>query len=64
MGKHTERWIASLIAALDKHVDEETQAKILEQCGRQCQSESFVKKARKIYEKSEHVDEFLKKFKK
>ena len=61
MGKHTERWIASLIAALDKHVDEETQAKILEQCGRQCQSESFVKKARKIYEKSENVDEFLKK---
>ena len=63
VSKHTERWIAGLIAALDKHVDEETQAKILEQCGRQCQSESFVKKARKIYEKSENVDEFLKKFK-
>lgn len=62
MGKHSERWIAWLVAALDEHVDEETKAKILEQCGRQCQSGSFVKKARKIYEESEDIDEFLVKF--
>ncbi len=62
MGKHTERWITWLIAALDEYVDEETKAKILEHCGRQCQSESFVKKARKIYEKSKGIDEFLEKF--
>jgi len=62
MGKHSERWIAWLIAALDEHVDEGTKVKILEQCGRQCQSESFVKKARKIYEKSEDTAEFLENF--
>jgi len=61
-GKHSEKWIAWIIAALDEHVDEETKAKILEQCGRQCQSESFVRKARKIYEKSENVEEFLNRF--
>lgn len=62
MGKHSERWISWLIAALDEHVDEETKAKVLEQCGRRCQSESFTKKARKIYEKSEDIDDFLEKF--
>ncbi len=62
MGKHTERWIVWLIAALDEYVDEEIKTNILEQSGRQCQSESFVKKARKIYEKSEDIDEFLEKF--
>lgn len=33
--------------------------KVLDQCGRQCQSGSFIKKARSIYEKSENVDEFV-----
>ena len=51
-----------MIAGLKEHVDEETAAKVLEQCGRQCQSESFVKKVRSIYEKSENVDEFLDEF--
>jgi len=32
---------------------------ILEQCGRQCQSQSFIKKARDIYQKSKNTDEFL-----
>ena len=51
-----------MIAGLKEHVDEETTAKVLEQCGRQCQSKSFVKRARSIYEKSESVDEFIDKF--
>jgi len=57
-----EKWITCLIAGLDGHVDEEARAKVLEQCGRQCQSESFIKKARNIYQKSENVDDFLDKF--
>jgi len=57
-----ERWITCLIAGLDEHVDEETRAKVLEQCGRQCQSQSFIKKARDIYRKSENIDEFLDNF--
>lgn len=62
MGKHSERWTTWLIAAMDELLDEETKVKVLEQCGRQCQSENFIRKARKIYEKSNDVDEFLDEF--
>jgi predicted ArsR family transcriptional regulator len=55
----TEKWITALLDGLDKHVDEKTIAKILEQCGRQCQSQSFIKKARAIYQKSKNNDDFL-----
>jgi predicted hydrocarbon binding protein len=61
MGGRTEKWIACLIAGLNEHVDEKTRATILEQCGRRCQSQSFIKKARGIYQKSKSIDEFLEK---
>lgn len=57
----TERWIATLMDGLNKNVDEKTLAMILEQCGRQCQSQSFLKKARNIYQKSRSTDESLEK---
>jgi predicted hydrocarbon binding protein len=44
---------------LDNNVDKETIIKILEQCGRQCQAQSFIKKAKAIYEKSKNTDDFL-----
>jgi hypothetical protein len=47
------------MAGLDEHADKEVLEKVLEQCGRQCQSVGFIKKARSIYEKSENVDEFI-----
>ena len=62
MSKRIEKWIIHLTAALDEHIDEKTRAKVLEQCGRQCQSQSFVQKARSIYQKSKNIDEFLNKF--
>ena len=55
----TEKWITALIDGLDKNIDEKTLAKILEQCGRQCQSQSFIKKARDLYEKSKSTADFL-----
>jgi predicted hydrocarbon binding protein len=61
MGRHTEKWIATLIEGLNEHVSEKTRASILELCGRQCQSQSFVKKARSIYKKSEGIEDFLEK---
>jgi predicted hydrocarbon binding protein len=64
MSKRMERWITCLIAGLDENVDEKTIAKVLEQCGRQCQSESFVKKARDIYKRSKSMNEFLDSFSK
>ena len=62
MPKRMEKWIIQPIDGLDEHIDEETRAKVLEQCGRQCQTASLVKKARNIYKQSKNLDEFLKKF--
>ena len=62
MRKRLEKWISCLIDGLDEHVDEDTKVKVLEQCGRQCQSQRFVEKAHKIYEKSGNIDEFLDEF--
>jgi predicted hydrocarbon binding protein len=62
MTGHTEKWIMRLIAGLDEHVDEKTKITILEQCGRQCQTASFIKKAKTIYENSKDIDDFLRKF--
>jgi predicted hydrocarbon binding protein len=59
MSGRTEKWITNLIDGLDEHVDEKTRALILEKCGRQCQSQSFIKKARDIYQKSKNTSEFL-----
>ena len=62
MSRHVEKWVSSLMAELDEHVDKETLAKVLEQCGKQCQSPSFIRKARNIYQKSKNIEEFLDKF--
>jgi predicted ArsR family transcriptional regulator len=59
MPGRTEKWIITLIAGLNEHVDEKTRAEILEQCGRRCQSQSFIKKAKSIYQRSKDVDAFL-----
>jgi len=61
MGGRTEKWITTLMEGLNRNVDEKAIAKILEQCGRQCQSQSFIKKARSIYQKSKSTEEFLEK---
>jgi len=64
LSKRMENWISCLIAGLDEFGDEQTTVKVLEQCGRQCQSKSLVKKARDIYRTSKCMDEFLNKFEK
>jgi predicted hydrocarbon binding protein len=61
MVSRTEKWITTLINSLENHMDEKLLSKILEQCGRQCQSQNFVKKARDIYQNSKNTDEFLEK---
>lgn len=61
MSERAGKWIACLIAGLDEYVNEETRVKILEQCGRKCQSQRFINKARSIYQKSRNVDQFLEK---
>jgi len=50
------------MSGLEKNMDGEVLSKVLEQCGRQCQLQSFVKKARDIYRNSKSTDEFLEKF--
>ena len=55
----TEKWITVLMDGLDKNVDKKTLAELLEQCGRQCQSQRFIEKAKSLYAKSKSTDEFL-----
>ncbi len=62
MSRRMEKWITCLIGSLDKNTDEQTRAEILEKCGRQCQSQNLVKKARKIYQQSKNKDEFIDRF--
>jgi len=62
MSKRMQKWISCLLTSLDDFADEEVTIKILEQCGRKCQSQSFIKKAKALYEKSENLDDFLEKF--
>ena len=62
MAGRTEKWIATLMNGLEENVDEKVTSKILEQCGRQCQSQSLIKKAKDIYRNSKTTDEFLEKF--
>jgi predicted hydrocarbon binding protein len=58
----TEKWIATLMDGLDKNVDERTLSTVLENCGRQCQTQSLIKKARNIRQKSKSINDFLEKF--
>jgi len=57
-----ERWLCNLIVGLEKNVDEHSIKSVLEECGRNCQSRSTIKKAKAIYEQSKDVDTFLKEF--
>jgi hypothetical protein len=57
-----EKWLCNLIGGLEGNVDDETLKKVLENCGRKCQTQSMIKKAKTIYEKSKDVDMFLAEF--
>jgi predicted hydrocarbon binding protein len=62
MTKLTEKWVTSIMACMDTNVDEKTRIKILEECGRNCQSPRLVKKAKAVYKSSKGVDDFIDKF--
>ncbi len=64
MVSRAEAWVCNLIAGLDEYADREILVKVLEQCGRKCQSPAFIRKARSIYEKSDSIQEFLEKLSK
>lgn len=52
------------MAGLDEYVDEEACKLILERCGRDCIGNSTVEKARKVFMKSESLEDFLEKYSK
>ena len=62
MVSRNEKWICNLIGGLEKTVDEATLIQVLEDCGRKCQSQSMIKKAKAIHEKAKDVDAFLDEF--
>jgi predicted ArsR family transcriptional regulator len=57
-----EKWLCNLISGLEENVDDDTLKEVLENCGRKCQTQSMIKKAKAIYEKSKDVDTFLAEF--
>jgi predicted ArsR family transcriptional regulator len=57
-----EKWLCNLIGGLEKTVDEDALKAVLEGCGRKCQSQSTIQKARTIYERTKDIDTFLTEF--
>ena len=62
VSNQTLAWIKKVVEGIDAHTDAETCARILEACGRQCTPQSLVKKARRIFEDSKDIGEFLARF--
>lgn len=62
MVSRNEKWLCDLIGGLDENIDDITLKRILEDCGRRCQSQSTIKRAKAIYEKSKDIDTFLTEF--
>jgi len=54
-----QKWLCNLIRGLEVTVDEVALKAVLEDCGRKCQSQSMIQKARAIYEKTRDIDTFL-----
>ncbi|NHJ15209.1 MAG: hypothetical protein EAX95_16120 [Candidatus Thorarchaeota archaeon] len=57
-----ERWLCTLIAGLEETVDNTALKKVLEDCGRKCQAQSRIRKAKTIYDRSKNIDTFLAEF--
>lgn len=57
--KTARRWIKSLLDYLDKCVDEKTRVEVLENCGRNCVSSSFVEKAISCRNRAKDMDDFF-----
>ena len=57
-----QKWLCNLIRGLEETVDEDALKTVLEDCGRKCQSQSMIQKARAIYEKTRDIDTFLAEF--
>lgn len=57
--KHSHKWIGSLIESLESQCDPKQRAKILEDCGRNCISRNFIKRAKDLKKTSEDMNEFL-----
>jgi predicted hydrocarbon binding protein len=57
--KHSHKWIKSLLTALETELDEKTRAKILENCGRNCITQSFILRAKACKKDAKNQKEFL-----
>ena len=56
------KWLATLLAGLDEHVDGETRSRLMEACGKVCaRHHASVDIARSIKQETKNLDEFLEK---
>jgi len=59
MQKPKEQWLVDLLKEVEGCVDEERLASILEQRGRACISDNYIKKAKAAANDARDIDEFL-----
>ena len=59
MQKPNEQWLVDLLREVEGCVDEERLASILEQRGRACISDTYIKKAKAAANDAKDIDEFL-----
>jgi hypothetical protein len=59
MQKPKEQWLVDLLKEVEGCVDEERLASILEQRGRACISDNYIKKAKAAANDAKDIDEFL-----
>jgi predicted hydrocarbon binding protein len=58
--KHLHKWIERLMNMMEERVDEQTRAKVLEECGRSCLPRSFLRTVQASRQEAENEEEFLK----
>jgi predicted hydrocarbon binding protein len=57
--KQSHKWIKALTESLDTQLDEKAREKILENCGRNCISSSFVARGKALKKSAKNTDDFL-----
>lgn len=57
--KKQAKYIKEIINEINKNQGEKTAEKIMKPCGHQCISKTMIEKAKKLYKKSNSIDNFL-----
>lgn len=57
--KEQGKWVKTLVERMDGALDEETRARVMQSCGRQCIPSHVISEAARAYAESRDIDDFL-----